>query len=59
VALADEAEAWTAAVEEGLATRHEAAPIRARRAVASRYDWNALATRAVSIFEQRLTGGVH
>jgi len=59
VALADEAEAWTAALEEGLATRHEPAPIRARRAVASRHDWTALATRAVSIFEERLTDGVH
>jgi glycosyltransferase involved in cell wall biosynthesis len=59
VTLADEAEEWTAAVEEALATRHLAAPMRARRAVASRHDWNALATRAVSIFEQRLTGGVH
>jgi glycosyltransferase involved in cell wall biosynthesis len=48
---------WSCAIERGLSTRWDTALVQARRAVAQRHDWSALAGKAVSILEARLDAG--
>jgi glycosyltransferase involved in cell wall biosynthesis len=57
VMLARSPDEWSRAIECGLATRRNAALVQARRAVAQRHDWSALAGKAVSILEERLSAG--
>ena len=57
VTFADGPGEWSAAIAEGLGGRANASLALARRAVAERHDWAALATQAVTIIEERLATG--
>jgi glycosyltransferase involved in cell wall biosynthesis len=55
--FAGDVDAWSYAIARALATRRDEQTRHARRAVARRHDWSALASRVTSILQSRLERG--